>query len=241
MLSMPDAARTTDVATTETWNPSRRMQAAAAAEHERVERELARLDARARELAAELVSVDAARAALEHERTVLNHFASHGQLSPAKAGRRLRALPDVDPTGAGGPTTLRGARIRETAVRVLAAITQPDEPVHYRDWFEVLTARGFMPAGKDPLATFLTQVGRSPVVRRTTTAGMYVLDLEFARRARERIARLAAELAATPELSPDATVEEIAAARERRTQLTAEMHESERQLEEALRSLGADG
>ena len=240
---MPDAARTTDVATTETWNPSRRMQAAAAAEHERVERELARLDARARELAAELVSVDAARAELEHERTVLNHFASHGprSSSPAKAGRRLRALPDADPTAAGGPTTLRGARIRETAVRVLAAITQPDEPVHYRDWFEVLTARGFMPAGKDPLATFLTQVGRSPVVRRTTTAGMYVLDLEFARRARERLARLAAELAAAQDLSPDASVEEIAAARERRGQLTAEMHESERQLEEALRSLGADG
>jgi len=133
---------------------------------------------------------------------------------------------------------LRGARIRETAVRVLAAHLQADAPVHYRDWFELLTAQGFMPTGKDPLATFLTQIGRSPVVQRTTTQGMYVLDLAFAERARERVARLSAELSATQDLSPNVTVEEIAAARERRAQLTAELQETERQLEEALRALG---
>jgi hypothetical protein len=95
-----------------------------------------------------------------------------------------------------------------------------------------------MPAGKDPLATFLTQIGRSPLVQRTTTSGMYVLDLEFPRRARERLARVAAELSATQDLSGNVTVEEIAAARGRRAQLTAELHETERQLEEALRALG---
>jgi hypothetical protein len=109
-------------------------------------------------------------------------------------------------------TTLRGARIRETAVRVLAGNNQPDAPVHYRDWFELLTAQGFMPTGKDPLATFLTQVGRSPLVQRTTTAGMYVLDLEFPQRARTQLAQLAAAQAETQELPPHATVEEIAAA-----------------------------
>ena len=95
-----------------------------------------------------------------------------------------------------------------------------------------------MPAGKDPLATFLTQIGRSPVVQRTTTSGMYVLDLEFPRRARERLTRLGAELSATQDLPAGATVEDIAAARERRAQLSAELQEAERHLEEALRALG---
>lgn len=239
---MARAAIASEVATTETWTPSRRLRAAATAERERIERELRRLGARERALTAELASVQAARAELEHQRHVLNRFAREGE-APTGHGRAAR--PEPEPTEAdpapNGTTTLRGARIRETAVRVLAANYQPDAPVHYRDWFELMTAQGFMPAGKDPLATFLTQLGRSPLVQRTTTSGMYVLDLEFPHRARERLARLAAEFSETQELAPNATVEEIAATRERRTQLTAEMHETERQLEEALRALGQDG
>lgn len=228
------------VAIAETWTPSRRMQAAAAAERERVERELSRLAAREHELATELAAVQAARADLEHQRQVLNHFAhdDHVAETPGTEDRRLRALPTPEPAPSNGGTVLRGARIREAAVRVLAANSQPDAPVHYRDWFELMTSQGFMPAGKDPLATFLTQIGRSPVVQRTTTQGMYVLDMEFPRRARERLARLNVELAATQELSPTVTVEEIAASRERRAQLTAELQDTERQLEEALRALG---
>lgn len=215
------------------------MQAAAAAERERVERDLARLRVRGAELAAELAAVEAARADLEHQRHVLNHFTHDDESTraPDAAVRRLRALPGPSATAASGATMLRGALIRETAVRVLAANTQPEAPVHYRDWFELLTARGFMPAGKDPLATFLTQIGRSPLVQRTTTSGVYVLDLGFPKRAHERLARLASELTGTEELSRQATVDEIAAARQRRAQLTNEMHETERQLEEALRSL----
>jgi len=237
---MAQPAIAPDVAIAETWTPSRRMQAAAAAERERVERELARLAARENELAAELAAVQTARAELEHQRHVLNHFVHEHQptRTPGTAARRLRALPAPEPGPTNGATVLRGARIREAAVRVLAANAPAEAPVHYRDWFELLTAQGFMPAGKDPLATFLTQIGRSPLVQRTTSQGMYVLDLKFPQRARERIARLSADLAATQELSPNATVEEIAAARERRAQLTAELQETERHLEEALRALG---
>lgn len=238
-MHMADTAIAPAVAVADTWTPSRRMQAAAAAERERVERELARLAAREHELASELAAVQAARAELEHQRHVLNHFTHAPEArTPDTAGRRLRALPNPDLPAANGKTLLRGASIRETAVRVLAANAQPDAPVHYRDWFELLTAQGFMPTGKDPLATFLTQVSRSPVVQRTTTSGMYVLDLEFPRRARERLARIAAELAEVQQPASNQSVEQIAAARERRAQLTAEMQETERRLEEALRSLG---
>jgi chromosome segregation ATPase len=220
------------------------MQSAAVAERERVERDLRRLVIRESQLTAELGAVQAARAELEQQRHVLDHFADGPARTPGRGSQRLRVLPDAEPpTSNGGAapekmTMLRGARIRETAVRVLAANTQVDAPVHYRDWFKLLTAQGFMPAGKDPLATFLTQIGRSPVVRRSTSAGMYVLDLEVPQRARARLGRLAEELAEIRELAPNTTVEEIAATRERRARLTAEMQETERQLEEALRSLG---
>ncbi len=237
---MGETAIAPGVAIAETWIPSRRMQAAAAAERDRVERELARLAVREHELAAELAAVRAARDQLDHQHNVLDHLA-HGDERPTRlgrAGRRLRALPEPQPAAAPGTTVLRGAGIREAAVRVLAAKSQPDAPVHYRDWFELLNAQGFMPAGKDPLATFLTQVGRSPVVQRTTTSGMYVLDLEFPKRARDRVARLRAQLAELEERSPDAAVEDIAAARQLRAQVASELQETERALEEALRSLG---
>jgi hypothetical protein len=230
------------VAVAETWTPSRRMQAAAAAERERVERELARVHAREAELTAELAAVQAAGLELEHQRSVLNQFVheSDPPRTPGRTARRLRAIPDPTAANANPPgtTALRGARIRETAVRVLAASAPPGAPVHYRDWFELLTAQGFMPAGKDPLATFLTQVGRSPVVQRTTSSGMYVLDLGFPNRARHHLAQLRGRLDELPHQSAGRTVEEIATAREMRERLVTEMHETERQLEEALRSLG---
>jgi hypothetical protein len=240
MPEMREAAISPVVAVIDTWTPSRRMQAAAAAERERVEREAARLNARAADLQAELATVQAALDELEHQRDVLNHFAYSPQppRAPGAEGRRLRAIPDAPPVQGDGAMVLRGARIREAAVRVLAAHSQPEAPVHYRDWFELLRAQGFLPAGKDPLATFLTQIGRSPVVHRTTTSGMYVLDLEAPTRARRRLAELRAKLAEVPEPSSERSVEEIASARELRARLVSEMQETDRQLEEALRSLG---
>jgi hypothetical protein len=239
MLWMAKFAIAPAMATVETWSPSRRMQAAAAAERERVERELVRLGARERELAAELARVQDARAELEHHRHALNQFTDEDALArtAGKADRRLRALADVSSSPVAGATVLRGALIRETAVRVLAASSPPDAPVHYRDWFQLLIAQGYVPAGKDSLATFLTQIGRSPVVQRTTTAGMYALDPEFPRRARKRLSQLADALNEVQELTPTAGVEDMAGARERRNRLTVEIRETERQLEEAVRSL----
>lgn len=71
---------------------------------------------------------------------------------------------------------LRGHRLREVAVSVLAKHHLPGEAVHYRDWFALLRAEDFVVAGKDPLATFLAQISRSesvePVGRRS---GKYML------------------------------------------------------------------
>ena len=227
------------MAVAETWTPSRRLQAAAAAERTRLERDLERLRMRERELMSQLASVQDSKEELEHQLQVLNrltHNVEPGRTS-GKADRRLRAVPEEGLSGGTEATVLRGAAIREAAVRVLAAHAALGSPVHYRDWFELLLTQGLVPAGKDPLATFLTQIGRSPLVKRSTASGIYSLDLEFPERARQELARLNAQLHHAPDISSGSTVEEIAAARERRATLTAQIHELERRLEESLRCL----
>lgn len=237
---MAEPAIATPVATADTWTPSRRLQAAAAAERDRLDREIDRIGARLARLYAEAQALEKVVGELDEQRELLNHFAEEIEAGVASATRRLRVVPDAESAQSSGATILRGARIRETAVRVLAANTPSGAPVHYRDWFNLVVAQGFMPAGKDPLATFLTQIGRSPVVRRSTSAGTYVLDPEAVKRIRARLAQLTAALSELAEVGPEAGVDEIATARERRTQLTTQLHETERQLQDALRSIGED-
>lgn len=55
---------------------------------------------------------------------------------------------------------LRGERLREVALEVLQRLSTSGDPVHYRVWFEALVEAGFRVSGRDPLATFLTQVTR---------------------------------------------------------------------------------
>lgn len=73
---------------------------------------------------------------------------------------------------------LHGERLREVAVEVLGRLGGADDPVHYRAWFEELLQAGFRVSGRDPLATFLTQVRRidmvEPVGRRS---GLYRLRI----------------------------------------------------------------
>lgn len=228
------------VATRDTYAPSRRMQSAAAAERARIERELVRLDTRRAALARELAALDEGREELQDQLRVLHRFTDDfGDDANSHERPRLSVVSDTaHGSGSNEATVLRGARIRETAVRVLAGTPEAQGPVHYRTWFELFTRQGFMPAGKDPLATFLTQIGRSPVVERTSGAGTYQLDFSFPRQARSRLAELRNELQEAQALAADAGVEDIAAARERRAQLTADLAATERALEEALRSLG---
>ncbi len=71
---------------------------------------------------------------------------------------------------------LRGARLQEIAVSVLADHHQPGEAVHYKQWYGLLRAAGFAVGGKDPLASFLAAVRRSPHVRPVgQRSGLYVL------------------------------------------------------------------
>lgn len=71
---------------------------------------------------------------------------------------------------------LRGQRLQEIAVEILAGRLAPGETVHYRQWFAWIEAEGFKVGGKDPLATFLGQIGRSPrIVSAGRRSGLYML------------------------------------------------------------------
>jgi hypothetical protein len=139
----------------------------------------------------------------------------------------VHPLPARGGSGAGGGDGLKGAAIRRAAIDVLLARPGDGatEPIHYKEWFRLLEASGRPVAGKDPLAVFLTQISRSPVVRRTTHSGVYELDLEAPARLRARLDRLHARLA---EQSTD---------RAERERIVAEIGVAERALDEAERAL----
>jgi hypothetical protein len=125
--------------------------------------------------------------------------------------RELRAVVHADPPRkeSGRPNALRGQQVRDRAVEVLLRRRGPRTPIHYRQWFELVEREGFRVAGQKPLATFLTQVRRSPVVAAVPDrAGFYVVDPEEA--ATEAVARVRAaegELVEAGERGPDVEIE----------------------------------
>jgi hypothetical protein len=73
---------------------------------------------------------------------------------------------------------LRGERLREVALDVLRAKVGGGEPIHYRKWFDALVDAGYRVSGKDPLASFLTQVSRiDPVEKVGRRSGLYRLRI----------------------------------------------------------------
>lgn len=71
---------------------------------------------------------------------------------------------------------LGGQRLREIAVQVLADNRPEGEPIHYKQWFALLREAGYAIAGKDPQATFLASISRSPRVRSIgRRSGLYVI------------------------------------------------------------------
>jgi hypothetical protein len=73
---------------------------------------------------------------------------------------------------------LRGERLRDVALAVLREQAGDGSPIHYRDWFAALGQAGFRVVGKDPLASFLTQVSRIDRVEKIgRRSGLYRLRL----------------------------------------------------------------
>jgi hypothetical protein len=71
---------------------------------------------------------------------------------------------------------LRGERLREIAADVLWRHHRVGDVVHYKQWFDLVVADGYRIGGKNPGATFLTQVARVESVERVgRRSGLYKL------------------------------------------------------------------
>jgi phage shock protein A len=213
-------------------SPSAHLARAAAAERHELTGRRDRLLATREELCAELARIDASLHALDERARLLDRL----------AGAQNAAEPDA-PSADQTPSchtglragVLRGPVIRTTAVEVLLALPQRPQAMHYRDWYEAVSAAGYTVAGKDPLAVFLTQITRSPVTRKSTQPGVYELDATAPQRLRDQLERLHEDLralTATPGVAPD-----LAAVRRHRTQIHTEIGHVEKSLAEAERLL----
>jgi septal ring factor EnvC (AmiA/AmiB activator) len=193
--------------------PSARLTRAVAAERADLERERSRLLREASELRAALAQIELGLAEIDERRALLD------RLAPP---REVEARTPVQ-----APRALRGPAIREAAVAVL--VSAGLEALHYRDWFDLLAEQGHEVAGKDPLAVFLTQLNRSPAVRKGASPGVYVLDHDAPRRLQQQLDDLRDELKRLT-AQPNTKLSAVA-------DLTARISKAERALEEATRAL----
>lgn len=219
-------------------SPSPRLRRAASAERRELGRHHARLLAARESLREELARVESSLQELAERQILLDRLAGPAD---ANAGDEQGANDQAASAGShtGHGQVLRGPAIRRTAVEVLLADPGRPEAMHYRDWFEKLRGAGFEVAGKDPLAVFLTQISRSPVVRKSTQAGVYELDMAAPQRLRRRLDQLhdqLRQLTAAPSDSAD-----LASIRARRSELNTEIGRVEKLLEEADAALRPTG
>lgn len=144
---------------------------------------------------------------------------------------------DEEPEVVDGRQVLRGARIREIAIRVLLDRPNPSADIHYRQWVQLIEQAGFRIAGRDPGAVLLTQVSRSPLVVRAPDSGQYRLDRDAMVRLRDQHLRI--EEAMRTKLSDDTlTPAQVSGELNR---LSAEERRVRRQLEELVQTVSKVG
>jgi hypothetical protein len=160
--------------------PSASLVRAVRVEDSRLSRALDVLSQRRAALQAELAALDSERRELEERRRLLAQLAG----VEAAAG---------DTRDVVAHTQLKGRELRRVAGRLLWEL-QRDREIHYREWFERVLAAGYAVAGKDPAASFLTNVRDSPAVVRGTSPGHYRIDRAAAARTAQARAEIEAEL-----------------------------------------------
>ncbi len=168
------------------YSPSAAMVRTARNEIDRIERALAVTEQRRTALLAQLADLDAEVEGYARRRQLLAELAQVEQAAPtAQAGV-------VPPPIAA--RAVRGRELRRAAGRLLWAWKGTD-PIHYREWFERVLAEGYATGGKDPAASFLTNIRDSPAVVRGSAQGFYRLDPSSVERVSQAIGEAQAELA----------------------------------------------
>jgi hypothetical protein len=166
--------------------PSSTLRRAAEAERRRLARTRDRLVARQDQLKEELARIEADLDALREREEVLAPLIGEG----SENGHPT--TPDGEPSSAS--ERLKGAALRERAARRYYLVHGAGRALHYRRWFDLLLDEGVEIVGKDPLATFLTNLNRSPVVVRGEESGTYAIDEDAPGRLRDELSERQAEL-----------------------------------------------
>ncbi len=174
--------------------PSAKLLRAAQGEIERIERASAIAEQRRATLLAELQELEQTIEGYARRRGLLDELIS-GQTSPASPASAT--APSLEPAAAESWTprrALRGRELRRVAARLLWR-SERDSEIHYRDWFERVMTAGFAVGGKDPAASFLTNIRDSPAVTRGSRSGYYRLEPHNLDKLEEQISETQAELA----------------------------------------------
>lgn len=126
---------------------------------------------------------------IEQEREQLERMQSIVANLEERLAHDERMLGDIDSVLGRAPqlrledadVRLRGRRLEEVAIAVLADERGRESEIHYRERFELLRSNGHLVAGKDPLNTFLTQINRSASIEKVgQRTGRYRLSVAAA-------------------------------------------------------------
>lgn len=206
--------------------PSSTLRRAAQRERERLERARMRIRAKRETLREELSRLDSELDALKDRERLLVELVDEPPTETPTSGEVVVARGEV----------LKGAAIRERAARRYYLTHGAGKALHYRHWFELLVAEGVEIAGKDPMATFLTNLSRSPVVVRGSEPASYAIDAEAPERLRAELAERQAELRDLAEvIARQVTPTEDL--RDHRARLTSDIRRLEGHITEAERVL----
>jgi hypothetical protein len=168
------------------YSPSAAIVRTARNEVVRVQRALDTLAQRRAALMAQIAELDSQARSHERRLALLSELAAVEDATPAAeiGTGELTVAP---------ARALRGRELRREAGRLLWQ-WRGAEPVHYREWFERVLAAGYATGGKDPAASFLSNVRESPAVLRAEGQGRYQLDPASLDRVETEISEAQAEL-----------------------------------------------
>jgi hypothetical protein len=205
---------------------SQRFTKAARAERDRLARRRATIFKKREELQAKVDALDEELEAVDQEIAALETLAL-----PSAEISDIRLVETEE-------EILKGAVIRILAVPLLLK-EQGTAPIHYRDWLALLTREGYAVAGKRPDAVFLNQVVRSPLVKATTKAGYYAIDLAVVDQLRDKLRQQQSELAGLMREAPLDVGEEFEQFRGRQREQNIAIARTERELDEAVSAIKA--
>jgi hypothetical protein len=141
-----------------------------------------------------LITIEQRRAVLVSQIADLDSEAE-GYIRRRSLLAELVQVEQAVPTAAPAPMrAIKGAELRRVAGHLLWR-TQGDGEIHYREWFERVIAEGYAIGGKDPVASFLTNMRDSPAVVRGSNQGHYRLDPSSRDDVAQQVRETQAELA----------------------------------------------